>query len=381
MNAATSPLPPVVFIHGWKASVLADEKTGKTEFDYTLGRLLGIAKDPALELPLQWDENHNQVRDNLVAVNPCHSATAFCGVKIGSIYGPMLDFLEKARDLRTFAYDWRRPLDESAVLFEEFLVQVKEQCGQPPQVVAHSMGCLITLSVLNKRPQIYHSILFAAAAFSPVVSILKDFSLVGGMNVVVRNSTMFTPKVHLSNTAPFYFLPYPMERERWGKPHVITFWDESKTTLDQYDLHKVDTWKRLKIGMYHPESGVEYTPAHDAWLQTVLNRVRTYREGLIPTNSGLKSSDCPPVCVLRSDYADTEFGYMCSNGQIDLKNNITFLRGDGRVTLEDSMPPTGIPVSKVVTNDREHSQVLNDIESVSLLLDHLIAEKKKTDRK
>ena len=35
--------PPVVFIHGWKASVLADKKTEAVEFDYTLSGEYQIA--------------------------------------------------------------------------------------------------------------------------------------------------------------------------------------------------------------------------------------------------------------------------------------------------------------------------------------------------
>ena len=60
---STKSLPPVVFIHGWKASVLADKNTGKDEFSYTLGVVSGMAKDPKLELPMEWDSDGNQVKE------------------------------------------------------------------------------------------------------------------------------------------------------------------------------------------------------------------------------------------------------------------------------------------------------------------------------
>ena len=58
---STKSLPPVVFIHGWKASVLADKRTGKNEFDYTFGVVTGLAADPQIELPMEWDSDGNQV--------------------------------------------------------------------------------------------------------------------------------------------------------------------------------------------------------------------------------------------------------------------------------------------------------------------------------
>jgi pimeloyl-ACP methyl ester carboxylesterase len=370
----SSSLPPVVFIHGWKASVLTDQKTGKNEFDYTLGTLLGITADPKLELPLEWDAGGKQVKDNLVATEPCHSAR-FCGIKIGNIYGTLLDHLEETRDLRTFTYDWRRPICETASIFQEFLVDVKDNTGRAAQVVAHSMGCLVTLSVLNKHPELFHSILFGAAAFSPNVSILKDFSLLGGKNSVVKNTTMFTPKINVSNPAPFYFLACPGERQLWGKPNVNVLRDWSNESI-QHDLHDAGTWKRLRCGIYHPDSEVEDPHLLESWLQSVLDRARSFRQGLIPANSGLHASNCPPITVLRGDHEDTEFGYLCMPDGIDMKGNIKYLRGDGRITLEDALPPKGIPVLKVVTNDRDHSQVLNDVENVDLLLALMLREKK-----
>ena len=360
--------PPVVFIHGWKASVLVDKNTSRPEFDYTLGTLLGLTRDPALELPLEFDSNGHQVKDNLVATEPCHSAR-FCGIKLGDIYGPLLDYLEENRDFRPFAYDWRRPLGETAASFREFLQQVKDDCGQPPQVIAHSMGCLVTLNILNSHPELFHSVLFGAAAFSPNASVLKDFSLLGEKNVVLKNSTMFTPRINLSNPAPFHFLARTGEREMWSKPHVDLFFDEAGKAV-AHNLYDVQTWKHLQCGIYHPDSGVEDPEKLESWLQSILDKARIFREGLIPTKKKY-----PPVTVLRGDYEDTEFSYVIRQNGIDLKTDITCLRGDGRITLEDAVPPKGIEVGKIVTNDKDHAAVLNDIDNVKMLLEYMLSEK------
>ena len=335
----------------------------------------GLAKDPALKLPLEWDTDGHQVKDNLIATEPCHSATCLYGlVKLGNIYGPVLDHLRKTRDLHVFAYDWRRCLDETAANFEKYLVEVKETTGRTPQVVAHSMGCLITLSVLNRRPEIFHSILFGAGAMAPNASIIKDFSLLGGMNTIVRNTTMFNPRVNLSNPSALHFMAYPGERELYGKPSCVLFRDEEGNPVE-LELHDVETWKKHKIGLYHPNSGVDVVDEKmEAWFKSVLEKIHKFRLGLVPKNSGLKAKDCPPVAVLRGDHTDTEFGYVLRPDGMDLKEGVTYLRGDGRVTLEDAVPPKDIPVCKIVTNERGHTEVLNDLDNVDKLLNVLISE-------
>ena len=375
-------LPPLVFIHGWKASVLTNKHTNKDEFDYTLGKCLGISSDPDLELPLELETDGTQVKDDLIPTSACHSATAdlICvKLKVAPIYGPLLDHLHKTRDLHVFAYDWRMCLDETVAKFEQFLLDVTQRCdGQAPQVIGHSMGCLITLHLLNKRPELFHSILFGAGAMSPNASLLHDFSIMGEKNTIVKNTTMFTPKINLSNPSAIHFLAYPGERELYGKPNTTLFRKEDTDMPVELDLHNVETWKKYKLGYYHPQSGCadDVTDKMEKWLQIVLNKAYNFRRGLLPTNSGLKASDCPPIACLRGDHEDTDASYVVrSSSGVDFHTDVGTLRGDGRVLLEDAVPPNDIPVIKIVTNDKEHSQVLNDIENVQMLLDLLIAEK------
>lgn len=370
-----SDLPPVVFIHGWKASVLVDKKSEKVEYDYTLGMVLGIARDPALELPLEWESDGAQVRDNLVAARACHSATGPCGIKLSDVYGPVLDHLAARRDLHIFTYDWRRCLAETGTAFEDFLGEVAKKTGKKPQVVAHSMGVLVTVSVLNKRPDLFHSALLGAGAHSPNISVMKDYSLEGEMNAIVMNKTCFSPRINLSNPSAMHFFARQGERVLFGKPNTVLLRDAEGNPLD-LDLHDIATWKRLKLGLFNPGSGVDVvTENQEKWLQDCLTRAKAFREGLLPENNGNKPEVFPPIGVLRGDHMETEFAYVVGpDGVLDFKEGITHLRGDGRITLEDALPPKGMPVSKIITNDREHGQVLNDLESVDVLLQHLVDE-------
>lgn len=121
--------------------------------------------------------------------------------------------------------------------------------------------------------------------------------------------------------------------------------------------------------MYHPLSGIEVTPAKEKWLESVLKKCFKFREALVPKFSPL---DYPPVAILNSDGLPTKFKFnLDNNGHIDFEN-ISTLPGDGRVMYEDTVPPKGIPVCMKITNKREHSDVLNDLEAVDKLLAHLL---------
>lgn len=179
-------------------------------------------------------------------------------------------------------------------------------------------------------------------------------------------------------------MAYPGERELYGKPNTVVARDSDNSDAplgDDFDLHNVSTWKKYKIGIYHPDSGVdEVTEKMEKWFIETLDKVHKFRKGLLPKNTGLKASDCPPIAVLRGDHCDTEFSYAVRGSDdggkyLDLKEGIGYLKGDGRVTLEDTVPPKDIPVCKIVTNTKEHTEVLNDLDNVDMLLSHLVSEK------
>eukprot|EP00956_Cyclotella_meneghiniana_P001816 scaffold1997_cov79-Cyclotella_meneghiniana.AAC.1 len=373
---------PIVFIHGWKASVLVDKNTRDEKFNYAFPHLLGLG-GPSLHLPMEWEEDETtgmkrQAYDDMVASHPTHDVSCLCGsIKLAKLYGPLLDHLAKKRgneNVHCFAYDWRRELTETSHKFEAFLEGIRSQyskTGVLPQVIGHSMGCLITLHVLNRRPDLFHSVLFGAGALAPNFSLLEDYSIIGGVNTIIRNNAMFTPSQHLTNPGPTHMLiAYPGEREAYGRKETNMLFDASGQPVE-YDLNKLETWAKLKIGMYHPNSGVQVTAAKEAWFRSVLNKCLAFRKGLIPSKP---SSAFPPVAVLRSDGFPSKFGFhIDTDGHVDF-SKANMMPGDGRVIAEDSLPPNGIPLVKIITNKEEHSAVLNDLKSVDNLLDVLVVE-------
>jgi len=378
-TGAKSDLPPIVFIHGWKASVLVSKKTGAVAFDFTLDRFLGLTPGNVLDLPMQWDPaTDQQLHDDLEASHPMTYVKCLCGtVKLLPVYGPLLEHLRASgRDVREFAYDWRRDLAETSAAAEAFLRAVADETRRPPQVIAHSMGCLVTLHVLNRAPTLFHSVLFGAGAMSPAYAPLEDFSVAGNANnKILRNDTMFTPAQHLTNTGAVHMLAaLPNERARCGKEHTVLLEDAAGKPVD-LDLTALDTWKKHGLGMYHPASGVTVTPDKETWLTSVLERCHAYRTALLPQHS---PDTYPPLAVLNSDGVPTSFKFhLDADGQIDFEH-ISTLPGDGRIVCEDACPPEGYPLVMKLTNQRAHLDVLNDVESVDKLLACLLSSKTST---
>ena len=62
-----------------------------------------------------------------------------------------------AADFHPFAYDWRRDNNEAADVLVQHLEAVRAGSGgRPAIVIAHSNGGLLTMAVLNERPDLVH---------------------------------------------------------------------------------------------------------------------------------------------------------------------------------------------------------------------------------
>ena len=145
-------LPPVVFVHVWKASELVDCTTRQPKFDFDFRELItGQGGRGLLELPFEWDTvSGRQVTDNLVASHPCYDIKACGCLTIGQIYTPLISHLEEKYGFKTvhlFAYDWHRQLDEHSHNLEAFLQDVaakheskKTTSGGPSDGMLHDLA-------------------------------------------------------------------------------------------------------------------------------------------------------------------------------------------------------------------------------------------------
>ncbi|KAJ3414541.1 hypothetical protein HDV05_006455 [Chytridiales sp. JEL 0842] len=96
----------------------------------------------------------------------------------------------------TFPYDWRRELQHSSEEFEKFIEAIYDKNGKKPvTVVAHSMGGLVTLGTVNRRPELFRGVIFEGTPFGGVPVIL--WALSRGAPLMV-NPTLLGPALHFS---------------------------------------------------------------------------------------------------------------------------------------------------------------------------------------
>ena len=327
---------PIVFIHGVKGSRLR-QKNGSCNW-LTIWQAMGILS-PNLALPTEINGGV-QERDDLVA----HDVLDAVGPK--PIYGP---FLSKAAQFgvpfHTFIYDWRRDNNETEEAFVQFLANLHG--GRPVRVIAHSMGGLLTLAAMNARPELFSQVVFVGVPFAGGIGFLPD--LHSGRSTGL-NSKILSSKV--VGTFPSFLSLFPTESDRLvdvdGKIIPVNFYDPND-------------WQRLKIG---PFSDAPPSPKYKSFFEGSMALAKKFREKLVTANIVY-----PPLLVIAGigkltlsrallNGPKSELGWDFESAKLE--------NGDGRVALQHSQPPSGIPHS-FMTVTGEHTEILSAQESLAAM--------------
>lgn len=72
---------------------------------------------------------------------------------VGSAYDELCRFLADSHEVVPFPYDWRRSLLEEAERFGDAVEERLESTDLPVRIIAHSMGGLLTRTMIAKRPE------------------------------------------------------------------------------------------------------------------------------------------------------------------------------------------------------------------------------------
>jgi hypothetical protein len=404
---------PLVMIHGFKGSHLKDSQTGRRAYVTRTGAA-GLLT-PSLALPMNWNFKKTkgkgkqksevaQEKDTLLPDGPIPSVL---GVKV---YSPFLKLAKASgRPFYPFAYDWRRDNNENSVLFERFLESVeekerlkildpieqttqskklserdlqrrKEQRDQlnihgrvKIQIVAHSNGGLLTLSVLNRRPDLIHSVLFAGVPFGGGIGFMPDLHVGTPLGL---NKKLLKPEVLF--TFPTSFTFFSLDPNDSGL-------FESDGTPIKADLYSIKEWKKHKLSLYSHENETKdeqnqnvenqddtkckLTPQHKTHLKYALRQARRFKESL----AARSDITYPPIGVIVGEGIPT-LNKMLKDGPKSVRgwDFVTADRGDGdsRVTVEKAVPE-GVP-HVVFRSKFEHSELLNDLELVKKVLAFLL---------
>eukprot|EP01137_Pigoraptor_chileana_P011930 Opistho-2@63575 len=272
-----SSLPPVVLIHGYKASHLRDATTGDRA--WLTARQALTPWNESIALPINWkEENGRWVQDGdaLVADGCIRSVGA--SIFKRSVYDKFFHTMERQkRDMNEFSYDWRRNPEENARKFLAFLEDLAKIKGAPLQIVAHSMGGLVTLAAMNmlhdhiaagERPSsslkaVFNSVLFVGVPFHRRVTFLEDLhkgSMIG------LNSHIISYHVQATFTSVYTLFPldgrglvdapavssaHPYAPEDAIKGDHAPVDADQPTRYDPFDIH---FWKSHNLSIFRDDS-------------------------------------------------------------------------------------------------------------------------------
>ncbi len=338
-----SPQPPLVFIHGIKGSGLAD--THGSVHWFTAFQALGLTA-PDLRLPLHWS-NGVQQRDDLHATAPLDS------VAWHDVYAPFLRWAAATRiAFHPFAYDWRRDNFETLDGFIQFLDKVRSQRnGAKIQVVAHSMGGLITLAAIHRRPDLFQSVLFAGVPFGGCISFVEDLHS-GTDNGF--NSRILGPQVLFTFPSVYTLLPSASTNSELV---------ENNGAAIAHNWYAAEDWERLRLGVFATGT---VSPEQRTHLRIVLERAQQFRNEL----AFRPSFSYPPIAVLAGDNTPT-CATIVHNGRRSVKGwdfaSAPRQPGDNRVEFSRATPPPGIRFS-VHQSRRLHEDLLNEFSQVESIL-------------
>ena len=340
---------PCVFVHGFQGAFLARRDNGRRAW-LTTGQAAtawniqqrGYDRDrnpSPLALPLLGDATAPADPGPLVA-NGLNDEWKFCGITFAKVYGAVARALgsdpsRAGRPFRLFVYDWRQDLTETNAKLEAFLRQVsREAGGKPVQVVAHSMGGMLTYPILKKDPALFESVLFAGTPFTPSISFLPD----------MHEGAIFglTRDVFFTLRSPWAFFPGPEH----GRPSLDGM---------SVDFYKPATWTENRFGIF--ADGHAPTERERAHLAAATAAARAYRTLLDapPAPDVAAAGAWPPVCVIVGGAGTVLETAVSSTRQVGGKSVIDWdvsgrgpghrVAGDGRVRRASGVPPAdhGVP--------------------------------------
>jgi pimeloyl-ACP methyl ester carboxylesterase len=392
LAGARASQPLIVIVHGLKGSHLRNKgcccglnlccsRIYVNFWRLVSGALCGCGDQ--MKLPRRYDADGVQERDKIEA-DGAIADVRVCGcMKIMTMYSPLINVGKlTGATVKVFDYDWRRSPAEANEQLEAFIEAelAKHPGTQGAQVIAHSNGGMVTWPLVNRRPDLFHSLLLVAPAIAGNAAIMPDLSLATEPgNKVAFNKTMQTPSHWLSWPVVFYFFQTREQKMTGGRP---PFAEADGTPVD-VDLHRIEHWKEYQLGPYHPDSGVTMSDEDEQFLAETLRKAKDYRalfchdEHVDYPPIGVLTSTCDErtVTTWRRPTPGEPFVLDRSEASADHPAAPLVTLGDGRIEATRADPPAGVPVHcRNSSADATHTSIATTMDMVVPLLTQLTAE-------
>eukprot|EP01130_Rhizamoeba_saxonica_P010693 TRINITY_DN4407_c0_g1_i2.p1 TRINITY_DN4407_c0_g1~~TRINITY_DN4407_c0_g1_i2.p1 ORF type:complete len:443 (+),score=104.93 TRINITY_DN4407_c0_g1_i2:96-1424(+) len=341
---------PIVIINGFQGAELYCSKTKFKKWltDETIDDIQNLS----IELPIYWDPDTGQQRDTLKPGDLLKKTTMEDGYTIDPYNKLIKGISEKlGNGVYQFTYDWRRSLFEPIHALEELLETIREDHQHPAQVVAQDIGGLLTIAVMNKRPDLFSSVLFSGVPFKPNFSALISYQ--SGCKII--GDMMISPRITATFPSLLATLPTPEDLEiQINDPHEINL--KAKSVVigvnEELDMFKVQTWKDLQIGKYSQLYADEDIEDYDLFLETALNEAKEFKKQI----QSEKYVEYPIIGIVKSISVKTTANIYYDDDThhfdfSDLQN------GDGKY-LDYCTTPDGFPVYRTWKVPKRNERIL-----------------------
>ena len=394
---------PVVFVPALMGSTLVDS----SDRDVYVTASTGLGLDtPNLKLPIKWKYQNGkrptQEKDNIRPRSPLKSVKLeLCGcasITILHQYSTFCNHFEKYDNFHTFEYDWRRDLNETTDLLLDFLEKIKVRYGVAPQVISHSMGCLIALAAYNSNPSLFHSTLFCGGNFAGGFGFYPTNS--SGMIVGLNKKYLGPDVVHTfpsmyGTASPMGVGKDPILRNSEGRQlwQFVNLRDMQKNV--DIDMWNFEDWKKFRLG---PWISGETSPAMEEHVKNCLRlghefqlkmRNLEFKDGGYVEKGAKHIGSSPPVAVLVGDQFlnpdcflwDTQESRIVEWTPTLIKKLKPrhFAKTDGTVSyISASKPPMpqGVEVKQYIARNNgpglgAHRDLMSDVEMIERILNDL----------
>ena len=297
------------------------------------------------------------------------------------------------RPTAVFAYDWRRPLPELCTELHRFCEDTFP--NQPVQVVAHSLGGLMTFAAMREHPEKYSpGAVLVGVPFETGIQYFQD--LHKGYFTELDRCRQFTPDKQFTMSSHWSFFPTTKDRledrfvdvtgsdvkfdpDKSGIGKKAEFQPKVDGENAYFEFYDPDEWEKLDIGVFGPEYDDVLTDEHrllykehmrkqmfaaKEWRRTVLGEGRDIVDDVlnIPPIVAMASNAVPTVNqILRRRRKLTTNAALTRKGRPQLNPyeydyvNGRAVPGDGRIDFNKAFPPNFAP-HKQIALDSPHAK-------------------------
>jgi len=301
-------------------------------------------------------------------------------------------------------YDWRRSLPELCTDLHTFCEETFP--NQPVQILAHSLGGLMSFACMRKHPEKYEpGAVVVGVPFDTGTQYLQD--LHKGYYTELDRCRQFKPESQFTMSSHWAFFPISKKQSEdrfvdvTNNDEVVKF-DADKSGIGliaplqpnpvrgenaYFDFYDPDEWERLQLGIFGPEYddkvSDEEREAYKAHMRFQMNAAKQWRKEIFEeteyeddtTREPVVDPNFPPFVACQSNSIPIVNQYLRRKRKIVSQNSVTrkgrhpsnaweydyingrSVPGDGRIDYDGSFPPSFISHKRITLKSAHAKQM------------------------